>query len=72
MSATLSKQIIERVNRLDIDQQQKVLEFVSGLERPRGASAQTLLKFAGRIALDDIERMEQAMKDCERIDPNEW
>jgi hypothetical protein len=72
MSTTLTQQIIERVNRLDTDQQRKVLEFVRELERPRGVSARSLLKFAGRIAPDDIKRMEQAMEDCERIDPDEW
>ncbi len=72
MSVTLTQQIIERVNRLDAEQQQKVLEFMRELERPRGVPARSLLKFAGRIALDDIERMEQAMEDCERIDPDEW
>lgn len=72
MSATLAQQIIDRVSRLDTDQQQKVLEFVQDLERPRGASVEALLKFAGRIPLEDIERMEQAMEDLERINPDEW
>jgi hypothetical protein len=72
MSATLAQQIIDRVSRLDTDQQQKVLEFVQDLERPRGVSVEALLKFAGRIPLEDIERMEQAMEDLERINPDEW
>jgi hypothetical protein len=72
MSTTLTQQIIERVNRLNADQQRKVLEFVRELERPRGVPARSLLKFAGRIAREDVERMEQAMEDCERVDPDEW
>jgi hypothetical protein len=72
MSTTLTQQIIERVNRLNADQQRKVLEFVRELERPRGVPAHSLLKFAGRIAREDVERMEQAMEDCERVDPDEW
>jgi hypothetical protein len=65
MSTTLTQQIIERIKRLDADQQRKVLAFVRELERPHGAPARSLLKFAGRIAPDDIERMEQAMEDIE-------
>ncbi len=72
MSVTLTQQIIERVNQLDAEQQQKVLEFMRELARPRGVPAQSLLKFAGRIAPEDLDRMEQAMEDCERIDPDEW
>ena len=69
---SLTQQIIDRVHRLDVEQQRRVLDFMRELERPRGVPAQTLLKFARRIALEDLERMEQAMEDCERIDPVEW
>jgi hypothetical protein len=72
MSTTLAQQIIERISQLDAVQQQRVLDFVRHLERPRGVPARSLLKFAGRIAPDDVKRIEEAIEDCERIDPNEW
>jgi hypothetical protein len=42
--------------------------------RPRVTSgrARDLLQFIGLIPAYDLERMKEAIKDCERVDPNEW
>jgi len=34
--------------------------------------ARDLLQFIGLIPPYDLERMKEAIKDCERVDPNEW
>lgn len=69
---TLKEQIVNVVSRLSDQQQQEVLDFVMKLERPKGVPARSLLKFAGRIPLDEVERMEAAIQDFEEIDLNEW
>lgn len=68
----LVEQIIQAVNRLTPDVQQKVLDFTSAL-MPRGVPGKELLRFAGTIAADDLELMKHAIEtECERIDVNEW
>ena len=62
----LVEQIIQAVNRLTPDVQQKVLNFTSAL-RPRGVPGKELLRFAGTIPADDLELMAQAIEaECER------
>ena len=34
--------------------------------------ARDLLQFVGLIPAYDLDRMKEAIKDCERVDPNEW
>ena len=68
----LVEQIIHAVMRLTPDAQQKVLDFTSAL-MPRGVPGKELLRFAGTIPADDLERMTRAIEaECERIDANEW
>jgi hypothetical protein len=63
----------ELFEKLDAAQQQRVLEFVRSLSEPQGVPGSSLLRFAGMIPLDDLEKMAQAIEeDCERIDPSEW
>ena len=39
----------------------------------KGVQGKELIKFAGTISSDDLQLMSQAiLKDCERIDINEW
>lgn len=62
----LAEQIIQAVNRLTPDVQQKVLDFTSAL-MPRGVPGKELLRFAGTIAADDLELMKQAIEvECEK------
>ncbi|MBZ0287750.1 MAG: hypothetical protein K8I30_09060 [Anaerolineae bacterium] len=68
----LKEQLLKEIEKLSPDQQEQTLAFARRLGRPRGVSARSLLRFAGRISPDDIEKMEQAIEDCEKIDPNEW
>jgi hypothetical protein len=39
---------------------------------PGSSSAATWLEFVGLIPAYDLRKMSQAIRDCERVDPNEW
>ena len=69
---SLKDQLLNEFDKLSPDQQKEILDFAKSLTRPRGVPARSLRKFAGRISLEDIEKMEEAIEDCERIDPHEW
>lgn len=71
--ASVERELIERLHQLDDEQQAQVLEFARSLGRPRGVPAESLLRFAGSIPLDDLEKMSRVIEeDCERINPDEW
>ena len=38
----------------------------------KSSAAKTWLQFVGLIPADDLQKMSDAMEDCERIDPEEW
>jgi hypothetical protein len=67
LDANLKEQILEALDKLSPEQQQRALQFVRSLNRPRGKPARSILKFAGRIAPDDVARMEKAIEDCEKV-----
>ena len=72
MIPPLEKQLIETIHQLDTDSQQKVLDFARDLMTPCGVDGKTLLEFAGKISSDDLDKMEQAIADLEKINPNDW
>jgi hypothetical protein len=40
---------------------------------PAGVSGESLLRFAGAIPKDELDRMTQAIAEgCEQVDPDEW
>jgi len=72
MIPPLEKQLIETIHQLNTDSQQKVLAFARELLTPRGVDGKTLLEFAGQISSDDLDKMEEAIADLEKINPNDW
>ncbi len=81
--ATMPEEIRSLVERLSPDLQQQVLKFAKGLARthkdiaalpksplPPGTPGPTLLRF--KLPSEDIEAMERALVDCERIEPDEY
>ena len=71
------EKLIHKIDQLTPDQQKKVLDFTTELAReddalPAGTPGQVLLKFVGSIAADDLARMEEAIKDCDRVDADGW
>lgn len=73
--ASVEKEILDEINKLEKGQQAEVLEFVrsfakSGME---GVPGKTLLRFAGTIEKEDLDKMAEAIQaDCESVEPHEW
>lgn len=73
-SQGVTAQIVDELNSLPLDQQQKVLAFARSLiENPTGVKGSSLLDFAGTIPTEQLSQMQIAIeKGCERIDTDEW
>ena len=75
MSDTKEQAIIEQIAELTPEEQQRVLQATQRLvgKLPPGTPGRDLLRFAGCIPKDDLERMKRAIEeDCERIYESEW
>jgi len=75
MSHSITAEILTQIDQLPDDQQRKVLDFVHSLKVKGvvGVPGATLLRFAGLIPVDELERMEQAIAEgCERVDVDAW
>ncbi len=85
--ATTLEEIRKVVERLPLDQQQKVLEFAQGLIQtyqtsaslsmpttplPPGTPGSALLQLRFRSSREDARAMERALEDTERIEPDEY
>jgi hypothetical protein len=81
--ATMPEEIRSLVERLSPDLQQQVLRFAKGLARthkdiaalpktplPPGTPGPTLLRF--KLPSEDVEAMERALEDCERVEPDAY
>jgi hypothetical protein len=74
-TATVTQEIIDRVAKLPLGEQQRVLDFVKALAmtQPQGVPGSTWHQFIGSIDKDDLELMKKAIdEECERIDLSEW
>jgi hypothetical protein len=75
MSISVIDQVVEQLRAMPQPLQWQVLEFARTLVDPKvqGVSGQQLLRFAGAIAVDDLQLMQEAIaQGCEQIDLNEW
>lgn len=81
--ATIPEEIRSLVEHLPPDLQQQVLKFAKGLSRtpkdtvsfpetplPPGTPGTSLLRL--KLPSEDVEAMERALEDCERIEPDEY
>ncbi|MBF0501377.1 MAG: hypothetical protein HQM09_14650 [Candidatus Riflebacteria bacterium] len=61
----LRKAIVSRLDKLPIDRQQQVLEFVKALmlSLPQGTPASELKIFAGTISRKNLKLMSEAIED---------
>ena len=64
--------IRQSVSRLDKYQQLKLLNFINSLFLNVKQESNKLLKHAGCIAKSELVLMKTGIKDCEKIDYNEW
>lgn len=75
LNATVKKEIINQIGRLDYEYQRRVLDFARALAvtGPKGVPGKQLLPFAGSIPADDLKDMGQAIEaNCEKVDADEW
>jgi len=75
MDTPLIEQVIKHMQSLPYESQRRVLEFARALalSTPRGVPGHTLLRFAGSISADDVERIRKAIEQgCEQVNANEW
>jgi len=75
MDISIVEKVVEQLKALPQELQWRVLEFTRALavSTPHGVSGVQLLRFAGTIALDDVNIMRQAIEQgCEQVDVNEW
>ncbi len=81
--ATTIEEIQALVKRLPPERQKQVLEFARGLAQPErtisfqpqtpplpGTPGSALLRF--KLPKEDIDAMERALEDCERIEPDKY
>ena len=61
MDQLIEKEIFARLDKLPIEKQQQVLNFIYGISSPTGVAGKTLLRFAGTIEQDDIHLINQAI-----------
>ena len=74
MALSLTREILEEVEQLDMERQRRVLGFARSLNRDRqGTPGNTLLQFMGAIPTEDLQQMADAIEQgCEGVNPNEW
>lgn len=68
-------EILNQLDKLDTEQQKKVLNLIRALvmTRLKGIQGGKLLSFAGTIDANDLQLMEQAIEEgCEKVNLNEW
>lgn len=85
--ATPIEELNKLVEQLSPDRQQRVLEFAQGLAQtqrailslpktplPPGTSGRALLAALqnSKLSSEDVDAMERALEDCERIEPDEY
>ncbi len=70
---SIKEEIVKQLDRLPYKFQQRVLDFVRVLSKPKGVPGKQLLHLAGTINSEDLQAMTKAIEDeCERVDRNEW
>ncbi len=70
----LQQEIMSELSKLDHESQKQVIDLIRTLapSKPKGVHGENLLSFAGIIPADDLNEMAQAIKECDRVDLNEW
>jgi hypothetical protein len=75
MGTPIVDKVIEQMAGMPNELQWRVLEFTRALavSSPGGVAGSQILRFAGAIAPDDLNRMREAIEQsCERVDGDEW
>lgn len=69
----LAEQILQQIDHLSLEQQQRVLDFVRALTQPRAQAGHAVLHLAGTIDPADLEIMRQVADEaCEQVEADGW
>lgn len=70
--ATLKEEIIQEVDSMTPEMQERVLKYVRDLKRP-AKSGKDILQLAGILTHEEAQEWLDAIEEgCEQVDPNEW
>ena len=65
--------ILRAVQRLNEVQQLKLLDFINAMiGSKKKEPVNSLVQFAGYFDPEDLRQMQSAIKDCEKVDADEW
>lgn len=65
--------IIAVINKLNMIQQIKLLDFVKSMATIKSKKKNNLVKLAGSINKNELKKMKKAIEeDCEKINNHEW
>jgi len=70
----IQNHIIKAIQQLSTVQQLRLLDFINAMlgKGPKSSNKESILEFAGSFDEQSIQEMNEALKDCEQIDENEW
>jgi len=68
----IQMQIWNSLSKLEYDQQLKLLDLINTLFLNVEDKHNNLLKYSGYIEKDELDLFKASIKDCEKIDYNEW
>ncbi len=69
----ITEQILQQVDRLSPEQQERVLAFVRALSQTSPQAGRDILHLAGTIDAADLDVMRQVADEaCEQVDPDAW
>jgi len=75
VSTSIKQEIIEQIDKMPIELQKQVLDFVHTLilRELKGVPGVELLKFVGILKSEEAEEMARAIQEgCEQTDKSEW
>lgn len=69
----IQNSIILAIHQMSEVQQLKLLEFIQSIiTKPQPEPTNPFLQFAGYFPSETLNKMSLAIKDCEKIDQDEW
>ena len=75
MNIAIKEKIIEKIEKLNPEQQKQLLNFANVFElgKSKGVTGKELLRFSGAIKKSDLDIMELAIEEgCEKVNVNDW
>lgn len=72
MTDTIKDNLIAEIDKLPLELQRRLLDFVKTLV-PKGVEGKSLLRFEGAIPAGDLALISEVIEEsCEKVDISEW